>query len=219
MSEQEPEDFTAESEVDDVTQLARRRREAAAEPDESTQLSQRRRPLVEADLDEETRMALRRADGLTSAGTPPTFDDQDDATRVSNRGAETQAGAAPSRTRSSPNESAAPTHPYMGTELSPLPPGEAPIGMPAHEGGFGERTAAYRPRMAAAATPLPDLPPATASDAAEQRQPVLAPAEAQRRRESVRRTSVGKAIAIGVAILVLGSTAIVSIVLLIRGLP
>jgi hypothetical protein len=214
------------NELDDSTQLAQRRRAPAeAEPPQDfTQLSAKRaKPLVEADLDEETRMALRHArepDVAQAADEP-----EDDGTKIATRRALREAAAAsePSsdsvapQTRPGAAEASVPLGSRRGPTLETLPPGIAPAGMRAHEGGFGTQIPAYRPRAALDGVPVTS-PPSSTGTAPGFRPEVLNPVEAQHKRDATHRASLAKAVIVGVGVLVVGTAAVIGILLLVRGL-
>lgn len=177
--------------------------------EDNTQLSKRRTPPEpEPEEDDSTRLADRRASAAES----------DDRTRMSAREAEAAAPATQSSSYSSESLPAAQLLGSRGSLPSALPPGALPVAMRVRKGGFGTRTPAYGPRTSASANPV--LPPPTAQQhlTPQHREPVSTPLEAQRRKDSQRRAAVGRAIAIGVMLVVVGTAAIVGIVLLARGL-
>ena len=213
-----------QKESPDVTQLATRRG-AQVPPlqksDEPPVLGSRRarREAAEAaaaaqvtPVEDNTQLSSRRAAPAAS----------DDITRMSVREAEATAPATQSSSYSCESLPAAHLLGSRGGLSATLPPGAAPVAMRAREGGFGTRTPTYAPRSAASATASanPVLPPPIPQQhlTPQGREPVFTPLEAQRHKDSVRRAAVGKAIAIGVSLVVVGMAAIVGIVLLARGL-
>ncbi|WP_061963192.1 hypothetical protein [Demequina aurantiaca] len=242
----QPEDFAGEAEVDDSTRLASRRQPPVAESEDSTQLATRRsrRAAREQEIDDSAQLATRRTAAASDPTTEPEPDDstrlatrrpvvepddstqlatrrhsgpeaslEDDSTRLSVRDTATIPPPAESVQTQLANPNAA--HPHR--TMPDLPPGAAPLGMHVRPGGFGASTEAYRPRDTPSSEyTIPPLPPTPASN--EYRDPVLTPVDAQRKRESAHRASVTKVVAIGVAVLVIGSAAVIGIVLLVRGL-
>lgn len=221
MTQPPNEDFAADSEMDDSTQLSSRRPTVPVEEhedleDDSTRLSTRV-PGVGPDAAEEddaTRLAVR------NTGAPT-----DDSTILSprNSGASAASGELGATTGATAAATAAQTQQASSLRaaraLPDLPPAQdqAAIGNRAREGGFGTRSAAYTPRaVAPAEIRVPSLPPESHSPT--HREHVLEPQEAQRKRDAARRASLARAIAIGTAVLVLGSAAVIGILLLVRGL-
>jgi len=214
-------------ELDDSTQLAQRRRAPveAEPPQDVTQLSAKRsKPLVEADLDEETRMALRGARVAEVA--QATDEPEDDGTKIATRRALREAAAAsePSsdsvapQTRPGAAEASVPLGSRRGPTLETLPPGVLPAGMRAHEGGFGTQIPAYRPREALDGVSVTPPPPSTTGTAPGFHAAVLTPVEAQHRRDATHRSSVAKAVIVGVGVLLVGTAAVIGILLLVTGL-
>jgi len=222
MTAEGPEDFAAESEVDDATRLTTRR-PAPEEADDATQLASRRHaPAAPAETAEPAEPAVpaEPADVTRLARRQPLMHghDEADSTRLSMRDAKSAAPLEATAPRTDSADTQAASVPQAAYQNAALPPGPAPAGVQFREGGFGARTEAYRPRSE---TSLSPLAPAVFADDVPPRESgatVAAPLEAQRRRESAHRASVGKAVAVGVVVLVLGTIAVVGVVLLVQGL-
>ncbi|WP_430868075.1 hypothetical protein [Demequina aurantiaca] len=237
-----PEDFAAEAEPDETTRLSSRNAgaepDSSPEPDDATQLATRRRTPAEApdDADDDvhddaTVLATRRQAAV---------DPDPDVTQMASRRRETAPGvhhnndvserdvvtAVPrdfTSLTTDPDATRAAHPPFDAGNRIPVafPPGESPAAMHAREGGFGARTEAYRPREMP--TPLPLAPQAfeeqlDAPRAAPSATAMLMPIDAQRRREAAHRAAVTKAVAVGIGVLVLGTAAVIGIIVLLGGL-